>query len=120
MHDTDNLPDDLIDRTGQLMRSASGIATAETPRQLPTRMHLSEILTRPLNQGINPDRSSSDHIILHQRKESPIQTAALAIVEEKSGGCDVSIQGGCSYLSFWRSEDVSVHLFLHIVISSEV
>ncbi len=125
MHDTSNLSEELIDQTAELMRSASGIATREKSRQTPTRTHLSEILTRALTQCVNTDLSSSDHIILHDRRKTPVEAAALAIVEEKSelgsGGCDVSIQGGCSYLAFWRSADVSaVHLSFHIVISSEV
>ncbi|KAK0196839.1 hypothetical protein F5146DRAFT_18803 [Armillaria mellea] len=108
MGDTSDLPENLVVETGELMRSTSRIAVLERNRSLPSRMHLSKILGFPLSQVVNLNKTSADHVILHQRRSPPIQSALLAVVEEKSelgSGGDVTTQGGCSYLDFWLSED---------------
>ncbi|KAK0490452.1 hypothetical protein IW261DRAFT_13641 [Armillaria novae-zelandiae] len=108
MDDTSDLPEDLVVETGSLMRSASGIAVLESSRSLPSRTHLSNILGFPLVQSVNLDKKSADHTMLHSRTSPPVQTALLAIVEEKSelgSGGDVTTQGGCSYTAFWLSRD---------------
>ncbi|PBK73208.1 hypothetical protein ARMSODRAFT_720832 [Armillaria solidipes] len=102
MGDTSDLPEDLVVETGELMRSASGIAVLESSR---SRTHISNILGVSLLQSVS---LSAEHAISHIRTSPPIQTALLATVEEKpelgSGG-DVTTQGGCSYTYFWLSKD---------------
>ncbi|KAK0454099.1 uncharacterized protein EV420DRAFT_1273330 [Desarmillaria tabescens] len=108
MGDTSDLPEDLVVETGELMRSASGIAVIERSRSLPSLMHLSKILGFPLSQVVNMNKTSADHAILHRRMSPPFQTALLATVKEKSelgSGGDVTTEGGCSYIDFWLSED---------------
>ncbi|KAK0485323.1 hypothetical protein EDD18DRAFT_1361192 [Armillaria luteobubalina] len=103
MGNTSDLPEDLVVDIGKLMRYASGIAVTESERSrsLPSRM-LSDIL------GFSLNKTSAGHTIFHNRRSPPVQTVLLATIEEKpklgSGG-DVTIQGGCSYVDFWRSED---------------
>ncbi|KAK0463243.1 uncharacterized protein EV420DRAFT_1523465 [Desarmillaria tabescens] len=107
MGDTSDLPEDLVVQTGELMRNASGIAILESSRSLPSSTHISTILGVSLLQSVNLNKASADHTIFHIRT-SPIQTALLATVEEKSElgyGGDVTTQGGCSYTDFWLSKD---------------
>ncbi len=103
MSDTSDLPEDLVVETGELMRSASGIAVLESSRAT----HISNILGASHLQSVNLNKTA----IFHARTSPPDQTALLATVEGKSelgSEGDVTIQGGCSYTTFWLSKDVSI------------
>ncbi|KAK0492500.1 hypothetical protein EDD18DRAFT_1079650 [Armillaria luteobubalina] len=102
------IPPHVVQLTAELMRTASQIATNESSRQGPTRNLLSQLLSRPVFQELNPNETNSDHILQFQRR-SPPAVAAGAICEEKAElgwSGEGSIQGSFSYAQYWTQKDI--------------
>ncbi|KAI0073420.1 hypothetical protein K474DRAFT_1686212 [Panus rudis PR-1116 ss-1] len=105
-------PSEIVSHTMKLMDSASQIATREAQRAESTRDALSDLLRHPVVQTVNPNLTSSDHMLLYMRQEDPRGSAAMIIIEEKyelgqSGeGC---VQGSLSYHAHWIQDRGSLH-----------
>ncbi|EGO02239.1 hypothetical protein SERLA73DRAFT_178089 [Serpula lacrymans var. lacrymans S7.3] len=102
-------PSDIIGHTVKLMEVASQISTTEICREKLTQRYLTDILCRGFGQGVNFNRTSSDHLVVATRSVNPAEIAAVALVEEEKAelgwGGDPSIQGSFSYLQFWAGAD---------------
>lgn len=107
----------LLSNTIEFMQSVSELVTSETLRSEDTRKSLRTLLGMVVTQGINPDRSTADHIITSKvQKKGIMGEVALVIIEEKvelGQSSDPSVQGGLSYLHYWKSQDqlVCAHVF---------
>ncbi|KAE9382671.1 hypothetical protein BT96DRAFT_798442, partial [Gymnopus androsaceus JB14] len=89
VNDNDEVPDKILRSTAELLRSASTIKTAESPRD-------SENLT------------SADYMLA---QHTPFNVNAAPIMAEVkselgSGGSDPSVQSGFSYARFYCSPEV--------------
>ncbi|KXN81872.1 hypothetical protein AN958_03574 [Leucoagaricus sp. SymC.cos] len=100
------VPDDVVRLTAKLLRSVSGIAVAEVPRDKQTRNILSQIMNLAFETVQNKDKTNVDYMSVHP---TPLNVnAASTIVEIKSelgaGGSDPSVQVSFSYAKFYCHE----------------
>ena len=109
------VPEEIIQSTAGFMEYVSKISTNESHHG-ETRTWLSKLFSAAVSQSPNKNRTSADHVVLHDRTSDPFVLAALAIVEEKSElgqSGEPSVQGSFSYVEFWTEGDRSVRLRSH-------
>jgi len=108
---TQTPPRDIVIATRDAMNAASRIQVSEADRRASTREFLSKILSCQGSQIVNSNRTVADHTFLYVRPNSPRDSTAIAIVEEKAElgtGGDPSVQSYFSYFQFWKDNEACI------------